>query len=292
MQSVSILTFSGTGNTQFVVDALLQSLTGKGMAATSIVWERLSGDPSRNAILAADVIGIAFPVHAFNPPPLVEKLARQLPVSPRWQDCFILKTSASPFAYGGTTTGLKRILRAKQLRLRQEFLVPMPANFAQRYADDFIKLNLKMALHQVERIAGDLIEGKKRILPALPQYQILSSMMLVERLGARLFGHHLKAGPSCTQCGLCARDCPTRNIRLAGGSIRFGWNCTFCMRCSFRCPVQAISHQFTGRALMIKPPYDLKGILADPEIKPIDIDSGKYSYLKEFRNFYRETGII
>ena len=112
----------------------------------------------------AELIGIAFPVHGFNPPWIVEETFRKLEL-PQHKRYFILKTAGDPFINGGMTTFLQNLLRKKLWKLQYEALVPMPANLFIRYTDSFIKLNAQMAVKQAESIATDLMEGRSRVLP-------------------------------------------------------------------------------------------------------------------------------
>jgi len=290
IKTISILSFSGTGNTQFVVDALIQALVAQGIDAHSYALETFFTQVPEVDPLAADLVGIAFPVHAFNPPPLVEKLLKKLPRG-RVKKYFIIKTAGSPFANGGSTKGLKRIMAARFSRLMYEAVIPMPSNFGSRYPDQLVKLMLQMALKQVDVIAGDLLAGRKKVLETDGKTAMLSSIMKLERIGAHFYGHHLKVDSNCINCGKCVRNCPTGNISNTDGKFRFGWRCTFCMRCSFGCPVQAIYHKVLKRVLMTNPPYDLQKILHDQDLEPARLDGDKYPTVKELRRFWQQQGI-
>lgn len=291
MRSVLILSFSGTGNTKFVVDALVQSFVNKGITATSYPLEKLPFEKNLEALLAVDLIGIAFPVYAWNPPLIVEQIIKKLPATTS-RECFILKTSGSPFAMGGTTTRLKRILRSRNWNLKHETLVPMPSNLGQRYSDAFIKLNAEMALLQAAKIAETIIDRDWKLIPANRWAKFACVLMRVERMGGVHFGHFLKVDSNCIKCGKCVRECPTRNIKFHDSKFTFGWRCAFCMRCSFNCPVQAITHKHFKKSLMVKPPYNLQQILDDPLVMPADITDDKIPNMKDFRQFWFRFGII
>jgi ferredoxin/flavodoxin len=288
---ILILTFSGTGNTAFVVLEFIKALQQRGITAASYPLENLPFAEKPEEILSADLIGIAFPVHAFNPPPLVEKIFKQLPVA-AVKKCFILKTAGSPFANGGTTSWLKQILRSKHWKLQYEALIPMPSNFLIRYQDGLMKLIAQMAVKLTQRIADEIVNGSNQTIPESTAVRVLSESLKIERIGARFYGRFLKVDSACTQCGRCVRDCPTQNIRLENGKFSFGWTCTLCMRCSFYCPVQAFNHKHLGRLAIIKPPYDLEGILNNPEIRPADSMDKSIPYLRDFREFWLRAGIL
>jgi ferredoxin len=55
------------------------------------------------------------------------------------------------------------------------------------------------------------------------------------------------ANRSCTLCGICARACPTGNIRILGKKVKFGTACTVCYRCLNVCPEQAILFRWPMR---------------------------------------------
>lgn len=291
MQSVLILTFSGTGNTQYVVDALVKALIEKGISASSFPMEKLPYHKNIDELMSADLIGIAFPVHAFNPPIFVEKIIKQLPQTIT-RKCFILKTSASPYAMGGTTSRLKSILAKRNWLLQYEVLVPMPSNFVYRYTDSFIKLNLEMAIKQANKIADDLINENWKIIPASNFAVAICVLMRMERLGAMLYGHNLKVESTCIKCGKCVRECPTRNIKFTEGKFAFGWKCTLCMRCSFGCPVQAFNHKHFGNFTIIKPPYSIQKIMDNPNIKAADLADDTIPHVKEFGRFWFRSGVI
>jgi ferredoxin/flavodoxin len=291
MKTVRILCFSGTGNTEFVVRKLVEALQNKGVDAAAHKLEKLSAEQDLKTLLEADLIGIAFPVHAFNPPPLVEHILRKL-YSVEAKRYFILKTSGSSFANGGTTSSLKNTLRRKNWQLQYETLVPMPSNFMGRYPDKLIKLAVQMAIKQTELIATDLMDEDRTTLKASRLTRLSSFLMRIERLGARFYGRFLKVEANCTSCGKCVRDCPTGNITMQSERFKFGWKCTFCMRCSFCCPVQAFTHRHLGKLLFVKPPYDLEAILKDPKIEAADLLDDTIPNLKEFRQYWFRAGVL
>ncbi len=73
--------------------------------------------------------------------------------------------------------------------------------------------------------SGDL---KKPALPGNRPYKKAGSVPLVP-----------KAGPACTECGLCAKQCPTQAIDPTNPRTTDAKKCISCMRCVSICPVNA-----------------------------------------------------
>lgn len=51
------------------------------------------------------------------------------------------------------------------------------------------------------------------------------------------------AGSSCNGCGLCAKNCPKKAIRMYGGKSKrpyWSYKCELCMRCAGYCPNKAV----------------------------------------------------
>ena len=64
-------------------------------------------------------------------------------------------------------------------------------------------------------------------------------------LTSRLSLLRREVGEACTDCGLCARICPTGTINPAKAYASDPAECTLCYDCAAECPVQAIEFSFT-----------------------------------------------
>lgn len=58
-------------------------------------------------------------------------------------------------------------------------------------------------------------------------------------------------GKICTGCGLCARNCPTNNIKLEDIAVH-GKNCTYCYSCVRNCPTDSASAYLKPAAPVVK----------------------------------------
>lgn len=242
--TLTIIYFSGTGNTAWVVGQLARRLSDLDHAVHTLSCEDTAADDPR--IAAADMLGVAFPVYgSFAPHNLRRFLALLPPV-----DNIPLFVIAVPAIFGGDAAwyaarplarqGYAPFLYANVCMPNNVYPVPDAAQttlILQR-ADAKIE-QLVPLIHQHRRH----LEGT-HLLGWLGGYLQRPGMAWIEKLAQGLWF----ADASCTHCGLCARLCPANNISLVMTSsgdrfVKFGRHCLFCLRCFHRCPQQAI--QFT-----------------------------------------------
>lgn len=250
---LQIYTFSGTGNTAWVVDRLAERLTvlGDEVAASSIEHVAAAAvDPA-----ACDALGIAFPVHASFPPAPMQAFIAELPPA-KGKPLFAVTTAG--YAAGDTAWHAVQPLRAKGYRpfvlanvlvannLRLPFLSPLPIPSREE-----ISAKLERAADKIRRLAGWIHRRERHVEGAGLPGRLLGVVQRasVEPLEALAF-RGFYADESCTRCGWCVRHCPVQNIKMAEeaaavGEVRFLDRCILCMRCYSFCPVQAI--QSTGR---------------------------------------------
>lgn len=69
----------------------------------------------------------------------------------------------------------------------------------------------------------------------------------------------------CIRCGLCAKQCPAKNLTLGENGIEQHGNCIVCYRCVNLCPKRAITVM-----IHTKPKVQYQGVL--PETKPETAD--------------------
>jgi ferredoxin/flavodoxin len=240
---ISIVHFSGTGNTAWVVDRLVERLTALGDEVTATSCERAAAadvDPE-----ACDVLGIAFPVHAsFAPAPMRDWIAQLRPASGK--PLFAVTTAG--YAAGDTAWYavqplrargyepfvLANVLVANNLRLPVLSPVPIPS------LED-MGLKLARASLKVERLAG-WIHRRERHVEGVGLWGRLLGVS--QRLGAEPFKalafQGFFADESCTRCGWCVAHCPVGNIEMTATDVAFLDRCILCTRCYSFCPTYAI----------------------------------------------------
>ncbi len=213
MKKVCIFVFSGTGMTRYVVDKITQELEALDVAVDCYPIE--TAQIERIPLGAYDLLGIAYPVHAFNAPQIVINFAKQLPAAAAC-NVFLISTAGenNPVNYSSS-------------------------NFAVKYDEPTAAKYLATATAETPQIAHDIATGAfdKR------DGSILSKgMNLIGRaewFGCVFIGKLFYADQQCNHCGLCAKSCPNQNI-VNGARLHFKWHCGLCMRCLYICPRHAI----------------------------------------------------
>ncbi len=282
MEKCTLFYFTGSGNTKFVVENFALNLTGKYSVEIREIDKITRGLDSFDDDF--DVVGIIYPVHAFNAPAIFfEFIKHHLPEGKK-RKAFIVKSPGDPFFQGGSSYQVRRALVKKDYTVFHESVIVMPANVFLRYPDNFItEICIKSGekiTSAVREISSGIRRRHKNSIMINISTAIFSAM---EQLGSFCFGKDLKVSDQCTNCGKCIIECPTRNIKEGRhNKPSFGLKCIICMRCIYGCPVDAISPKFM-KFFKVKNWYDLK------KLSNIDRNTFKESEdMKPFFNRYRE----
>ena len=116
---------------------------------------------------------------------------------------------------------------------------------------------IKKADQRVVEAVKSMKEGK------YPQEGLSFAAHLAGLFGQRLWFYNKTTGytdkvkinpDKCVGCGICAKNCPTQNIKIEDGKAVSSDKCTMCYRCVNYCPKQAIT--LLGKTLYEQPTYD------------------------------------
>lgn len=102
---------------------------------------------------------------------------------------------------------------------------------------------VKEADKKIEKAAMDIRNG------IYPKEGIRPYHRIIGLLGQRLwfyskttsYSNKLKISDACIGCGICAKQCPMKNIEIKDGKAYAGNRCTMCYRCISNCPKKAIT---------------------------------------------------
>jgi ferredoxin/flavodoxin len=244
---LGIVYFSGTGNTAWVAQRLVEQLRVRGDEATALSCEDV---PVAQLDMAAwDMMGIAFPVHSSFAAPVFRDYLAQLP--PAGKPLFAVTTAG--YWAGDTAWYAAQPLTRRGYRLFLCANVLMPNNF-------FIPKMDFLPVTPPTRVPRFLARATRRIVQLAKRIHMqkhhIEGTGSIGRLGGALqrWGYasfeskmpaRFSADERCMGCGWCTRHCPTQSWELRDGRACFvdrgaDGGCFFCMRCYSFCPVQAI----------------------------------------------------
>lgn len=241
---VLLIYFSGTGNTKILTELYRAELENNNCEVT-VVSLPDSGEQINPA--AFDLIGIGYPIHAFNAPEIILdycKALKKLPKNADKKRAFIYKTSGEPVRMSDASSlKMRKILKKRGYEVYGEYQYVMPYNIIFRHSDKAAYRMLETAKALVPVDAKEILSNIKHLPDKPPFGGLVSWVLRIEHPGARLIGrfYHVEKD-KCKDCGLCVNTCPAKNINYdKNGKIVFGGNCMMCMRCAFNCPKNAIN---------------------------------------------------
>ena len=244
---ILIIYFSGTGNTRKVAEkyALCFGELGHNAELVSV-----DGLPKNKALTDefltklkdADLVGFGYPVHAFNAPAVMLKLAKFLPKQEKTKRAFIFNTSGEPLKLNNISSlKLTSMLKRRNYAVFSEYHYCMPYNIIFRHTDDMAYKMWNTAELLIPLDAKQIVDGVAHKLKRVFCGSFVAWVMRCEHWGVRLNGRRYKVKKECVHCQKCVNICPTNNITVKkNGKLHFGGNCLMCMRCAQLCPKDAI----------------------------------------------------
>lgn len=230
--------FSGTGNTDKICRAVRAEWEKAGTHCDYVSIAKDCALPDPNEY---ERIVIGYPVHAFNAPPTVIDFLRKLPPCRGERLVYLVKTSGEPLHLNdGSCAHVYDILHRRGYLVAGEYHYVMPYNMIFRHSDRMAARMWQAARRRIPREAAAMLAGEKKKLAKGPFRRAVSFVFRIEHPAMRMIGKGFHATDACVGCGLCAKNCPQKNIRMANGKPVFGKNCVGCVRCSFLCPEDAI----------------------------------------------------
>lgn len=239
MKKCILYCFSGTGNTNRVCKMLLSELSsyeyeGEIFDITYDAYKR-KAFPDPNDY---DLIGVAYPGHAFNAPQLFNRFVKLFPKAKREQRAFIIKCSGEPFSVNNSSSNaVKRYFRRKGYQVTYEKHYLMPYNIMFRYPPGLAKQMYLYSQQMAKVSAKKIASGEREFLHGNPFSAIMCFLGKIEWFGAWFNGLFYKVNDrKCTDCGMCAKNCPAQNITKKTASITSGSTvrCAVGVRCIAR----------------------------------------------------------
>ncbi|MBR4948151.1 MAG: EFR1 family ferrodoxin [Clostridiales bacterium] len=230
---------SGTGNTRYIVNKLLDELGRKGTVLP------IESEDVKKAF-GGDEIILAYPTMFSNIPYLVRDFINKNQNEWKGKKIFLI-TTMGLFAGDGTGCAA-RLLKKYGAVITGGIQINMPDSIgdckALKKTAEQNKVIVKKAEQRVAEIAKKMKEGR------YPREGLSFWAHLAGLFGQRLwfynkamsYSNKLKIdGNKCVGCGICAKGCPTQNIKITDGKAVASSQCTMCYRCVSYCPRQAIT---------------------------------------------------
>ena len=237
--------FTGSGNTLRVLKEFIREFENKGHTIDLIQIENQLYKLEKKIDVNFedyDLIGIGYPVHAFNAPEIMLDWAKSLSPLSNTKRAFIINTSAEPLDLNNISSlKLGKILKKKGLDIQNEYHYVMPYDMIFRHKQKMAYNMWSTAQQLIPIDAIDILEGKPHLLKHVPCGSLFAWIMRIEHFGAKFNGLFYRVNKNkCINCHACVNNCPTNNIKLKNGKIKFGANCTMCQRCTYFCPTDSI----------------------------------------------------
>ncbi len=243
---------SGTGNTKHVVTLLLDEL-GKDSRIYSIE------SPDVLKAFEDDELILAYPTMFSNIPYLVRDFINSNQEVWKGKKVFLI-TTMGLFAGDGTGCAA-RLLKKYGAEITGGLQIVMPDSIGDCKA---LKKTREQNKAIIDKADLRVTQAAKQIREDnYPREGLSFAAHLAGLFGQRLWFYNkttgykdkLKIDPSkCIGCGICAKNCPTKNIRIENGKAVASAKCTMCYRCVDYCPKQAIT--LLGKTLYEQPTYE------------------------------------
>jgi len=264
MKSIAIYYFSGTGNTALVANMLQETFVQLGCTVDLIRIEDVLKQNLALDLSRYDFVGIGSQVIGYGAPSLVLDFIHRLPAG-QGQKVFIFRTAGgvAPINYNASKSMIRRLTR-KDYDVVYERIFSIGSNWIVRFEDAVVRQLVTATRRKAALMCHEVLRGERRYLKTgLGRQILMETVALLSRGFFRLVGRDYRVGLTCSQCGLCVRNCPAGNIYQRDGQIRFKWSCVSCMRCVYNCPRQALQLRFF-KFFQVAGGYNLKRLLEQP----------------------------
>lgn len=256
-QNIVVYYFSGTGNTRFAANRIVEYAEQCNISAK--IQNIDSNKPDYQQINKDTLLVFCFPTHGFNAPPIVLRFISAFPRNKC--NVLLLNTRAGLKLFNIHTPGIGGIalwlptiiLLQKGYKCTGWQPLDMPSNWISLHPGlrtksiVFIK---KRCENTLESMTEKVISGK-RIFNGLIWLPI-DILLIPVSIGYYFFGRYalaktFYANTNCSNCGLCIKNCPVNAIIEKSDRPFWSFKCESCMKCMNTCPERAIEtgHGFT-----------------------------------------------
>ena len=281
-----LLYYTGTFNTRYITNIIEKRLVLAGFRVDKL---EIDGFTKPISLANYDLIGLGYPIYAFNTPKIFIKYLKALKFN-NSAKYFIYKNSGETYAANNSSSWqIKHILKKNKCILKNEHHFVMPYNIHFRFEDNCIKEMLHYDDKLADILVYEITHDIEKVIKSNWVYNFNSWLFLIQRFGAKInHSFYTVNYDRCIHCNLCVNTCPTKNIEVKpDGKLRFKNDCQMCMRCSLNCPKDAIK---IGLLEMwhVNKPYNFKKILNDEKLDGHFIHDDQKGFFKCYVKTYHQ----
>lgn len=242
IMNCGIIYFSATGNTEFIANIFKFELEKNNISCTLIDCTK---NKPINDLYDIFVLGCPIYCEAF-PDYFGEKILKNLKTG-KGRRIIVFGTQVGSNSCGPHLLAQK--LKTRGFKIFVETTISLPNNY---FVVGFGKTSEENRIHMIEAAP---IKVKKIVNLFINNHRFCEkakrSSAAIEKSCYKLFKNYSYTWAKkrlsidtqlCIKCGICARDCPTKNINLED-SVTFKANCISCQRCMHNCPVNAFTYK-------------------------------------------------
>jgi ferredoxin/menaquinone-dependent protoporphyrinogen IX oxidase len=269
MYKAVVFFFSGTGNTWWVADRIKKQLDQRGINADTVSIDTVDAKKADWWIKASDIVFFGWPVYGSDLPAPMKRFIDGLMTVEKGKH---VHTFCTQMKFSGDGAWLyHKNFEAKGLVIDTAEHFVMPSNIsvwngllAPPKNEEKIARIMDACEKKIALYIDTLMRGAARV-----RGRHAGALGIWQRAPYRLFYKNMQDllgvdKDRCTKCGLCARLCPSANIKMKDFPVHLG-QCDLCMRCYAFCPENAITYRGKTRDVSKKgAPY----ILHDRRFKP------------------------
>lgn len=230
---MTIFYFTSTGNCLAVAKKIL-SYEASGML---ISIAQVIDSPKLD--YKDDAIGIIFPIYGWGMPKMVKKFCE----TAKLKADYIFAIGTYGNLPGACMTNVQKLAKQNGYKIDYTESLLMVDNYLPGFDinKEIEKLPQKNPDENLARIAADVAARKPKIAAASLGWRVTTAAI---QFGSDHFisgkqGQKYIVDEKCTNCGTCAKICPSGNINVTD-KVKFADKCEGCLGCVHLCPKNAI----------------------------------------------------